>query len=230
MDALLETLTRSLDDDVLSTAEKHALQAVLRGRPLRPDQLRQLRNHAFELVMDKVRLLENGATMPALVKWLGEIVKLLDLALHSEPVETEVWFSPGEDCRDAIISHLEGARRRADICVFTIADDEITDAILAAHRRRVQLRLISDDDKRHDSGSDIERLRRAGILIALDASCAHMHHKFALFDGRWLLNGSFNWTRSASDVNEENLVATNDPQQLKHFGEQFERLWERFST
>lgn len=230
MDALLEHLARSLDDHVLSTPEKQALQALLRERPLRPDQLRQVRNRAFDLVMDQVRVLENGAAMPALVKWLGEIVKLLDQALQVEPVETEVWFSPGEECRDAIISHLEGARRRADICVFTIADDEITDAILAAHRRRVAVRVISDDDKRHDSGSDIERLRHAGIAIALDDTAAHMHHKFALFDGRWLLNGSFNWTRSASTANEENLVATNDPQQLRVFAEQFEALWSRFSA
>ncbi|GMU44724.1 MAG: nuclease [Xanthomonadales bacterium] len=228
MDALLAQLAASLDDVVLSTAEKHALQADLRARPLRPDQLRQLRNHAFELVLERVREAAGGAAMPALVQWLSDIVKLLDQALHTEPVETEVWFSPGEECRDAVISHLEGCRRHADLCVFTIADDEITAAILAAHRRRVALRVISDDDKRHDSGSDIERLRSAGVAIALDESAAHMHHKFALFDGRWLLNGSFNWTRSASTANEENLVATNDPQQLKVFGEQFEALWARF--
>ncbi|MCB1610410.1 MAG: hypothetical protein KDI60_01280, partial [Xanthomonadales bacterium] len=57
----------------------------------------------------------------------------------------------------------------------------------------------------------------------------HMHHKFALFDGRWLLNGSFNWTRSASRANDENLVVTNDPKQLRLFGAQFEGLWERLA-
>ena len=38
-----------------------------------------------------------------------------------------------------------------------------------------------------------------------------MHHKFALFDGRRLMTGSFNWTRSASEQNEENLIVTADP-------------------
>jgi phosphatidylserine/phosphatidylglycerophosphate/cardiolipin synthase-like enzyme len=116
-----------------------------------------------------------------------------------------------------------------DICVFTIADDSLTEGILDAHQRGVAVRLISDDDKRHDSGSDIDRLRNAGIAVVLDDSEAHMHHKFAIFDGRWLLNGSFNWTRSASRINEENLVATNDPAQLRGFAEQFEALWTRFS-
>lgn len=129
MDTLLEQLACSFDDRVLSTVKKHTLRASLRERRLRPDQLR---NRAFELVMDQVRAPPDPAAMPALVKWLEGIVRLLGQALHSEPVETEVWFSPGEACRKAVIGHLESCRRRADICVFTIADDAITEAILIA--------------------------------------------------------------------------------------------------
>lgn len=229
MQALLERLERSIDDAVLTTAEKHALAAGLKARPLRIDQLRQLRNHAFELVLTRARDPLQAATMPALIKWLNDVVKVLDQALPSVQIETEVWFSPGSECRAALIGHLQSCRSRMEICVFTIADDTITEAILDAHMRGVTVRVISDDDKQHDSGSDIERLRGAGVGIALDDSDAHMHHKFAIFDGRWLLNGSFNWTRSASQVNEENLVVTNDPEQLREFSEQFEALWRRFS-
>lgn len=229
METLLEQLARSLDDHALSPTEKQGLRALLSERPLRPDQLRQVRNRAFDLVMEKVRGPADSSAMPAMVKWLGDIVRLLDQALHVEPVETEVWFSPGEECRKAVIGHLDSCRRRADICVFTIADDVITEAILAAHRRRVAVRVISDDDKRFDAGSDILRLQQAGVAVALDDSGAHMHHKFALIDGRWLLNGSFNWTRSASQANEENLVATNDPEQLGQFTAQFEALWQRYA-
>ena len=32
-----------------------------------------------------------------------------------------------------------------------------------AHRRNVQVRVISDDDKAMDAGSDIDRLERMGI-------------------------------------------------------------------
>lgn len=228
MQDVLDRLELSIADAVLTTAEKHALQADLQQRPWRLDQLRQLRNHAFELVLERARDPQLAQTMPALVKWLSDVVKVLDQTMTQEPVATEVWFSPGSECRAAVISHLQNCRKRMDLCVFTIADDDISAAILAAHRRGVSIRVISDNDKRHDSGSDIDRLAGSGIALALDDTDAHMHHKFAIFDGRWLLNGSFNWTRSASQVNEENLVATNDPQQLRQFSAQFEALWERF--
>lgn len=229
MQALIEQLEATMDDAVLSGAEKRELRAALQARPLRPDQLAQLRNHAFELVHGHSLDPAAAGELPALIRWLGQIVRLLDQAQPQVAVQAEVWFSPGAACLDAVLGHLRSCRSEARICVFTIADDRISEAMLAAHRRGVQLRVISDDDKRFDRGSDIERLRDAGIAVAVDDSEAHMHHKFALFDDRRLLNGSFNWTRSASEANEENLVSSTDPRLIAHFAAQFEALWARFS-
>lgn len=91
------------------------------------------------------------------------------------------------------------------------------------------MRVLSDNDKRFDEGSDIDRLRRAGIAVRLDDGPEHMHHKFALFDGRLLANGSFNWTRSATERNEENLVVTDDADLVAGFARRFEALWGRFA-
>ena len=55
-----------------------------------------------------------------------------------------------------------------------------------------------------------------------------MHHKFAIFDGTRLLNGSYNGTRGAADMNYENLVDTDDPNLVAAFSAEFERLWKRF--
>ncbi|MCA9023085.1 MAG: endonuclease, partial [Planctomycetaceae bacterium] len=38
----------------------------------------------------------------------------------------------------------------------------------------------------------------------------------------------YNWTRSASYNNSENLVITNDPQLLSRFESEFEKLWNEF--
>jgi phosphatidylserine/phosphatidylglycerophosphate/cardiolipin synthase-like enzyme len=52
-----------------------------------------------------------------------------------------------------------------------------------------------------------------------------MHHKFAIADGTRLLNGSFNWTRSASRVNEENVMVTSEAAAVAAFRTEFDRLW-----
>ena len=56
-----------------------------------------------------------------------------------------------------------------------------------------------------------------------------MHHKFAISDNKLLLNGSYNWTRSASTENNENISITNDLRLVSLFQNEFERLWEDLS-
>jgi mitochondrial cardiolipin hydrolase len=56
-----------------------------------------------------------------------------------------------------------------------------------------------------------------------------MHHKFAIFDQKILVNGSFNWTHSATQVNEENILVTSDAGLVTEFSQQFEKLKNSFS-
>jgi phosphatidylserine/phosphatidylglycerophosphate/cardiolipin synthase-like enzyme len=82
--------------------------------------------------------------------------------------------------------------------------------------------------KAHDLGSDVDQIAAAGVACKMDIGQeAHMHHKYAVFDGRTLMNGSFNWTRSASEQNEENLIVTNDAVLVTAFAARFEILWKR---
>lgn len=231
---LLAQLQRSLDDALLSDDEKRALAQALQQAEPPEDGLRQLRNRAFALVRDRLNPQAALAIAPtpaspdpvALLRWLEGVVRCIDNAREpADAVQAHAAFSPGEQCLGLIRGQLRGARRQADLCVFTLSDDRITAEVLAAHRRGVAVRLVTDGDKAFDAGSDVHALRDAGVPVALDTSTAHMHHKFALFDGAWLLNGSYNWTRSASEHNEENLVLCNHPALLAQFAGVFERLW-----
>ncbi len=47
---------------------------------------------------------------------------------------------------------------------------------------------------------------------------ALQHHKFAIVDGRLLLNGSFNWTRQAVTSNNENVTVLSDAQLVGTMG------------
>ena len=137
----------------------------------------------------------------------------------------QAYFSPGPDCRIAIEQAMETALSELLICVFTISDDRLSDAIMAAHRSGLTVRVISDNDKMHDRGSDVERLSQAGVNMRIDRSPEHMHHKFMVIDGHTVMTGSYNWTRSAETRNEENIIAVDDPLLATRFSEEFERIW-----
>lgn len=222
MDDMIAFFNAALADNRLSRSEAKALGECLRDERPAYNELNVLRARLFDLVKQKL----TAQNYRELHLWLDEAVKILMRQL--KPKEPEIisrcYFSPGNDCRDAILERLRAAKRSLRICVFTISDDIISREIEQAHKRQVSVEIISDNDKMEDKGSDIEQLRRAGITVYVDKTINHMHHKFAVVDEFWLINGSFNWTRSATVYNQENILVTNEPQAVKAFNEEFLRL------
>ncbi|REJ74677.1 MAG: endonuclease [Planctomycetota bacterium] len=227
-DEFRDALAQTLDDRRLSRAERRALGDVLTEANPTASTLGAYRKAAFDAVADAV---ENGMLFRDALDWLEGVVKLLRAgdSAAEDPLSVESFFSPGDDCLRRLQSLFLHARNRVDVCVFTITDDRITDAILQAHQRRVNVRIVTDDDKSFDLGSDIARLDAAGVPVRIDRTPDHMHHKFAVFDSVRVVTGSYNWTRSASRVNHENLVVINDPAAARSFQSVFDDLWDRFS-
>lgn len=223
-DALDRSLRETALDYTLDADEKVQLREL--GQQLDAGRIRFLRNRAFDIAREA--MLAAPAETLDVLRWLEQVVKTLDVAGEAAPIVSSAYFSPGDTCLRRLTDLMRGCRETLDICVFTIADDRLTDAILDCHKRGVQVRVVSDNDKQHDSGSDIARLRDRGVPVRLDDTPYHMHHKFALADGRVLANGSFNWTRSATEKNDENLVVSDDANLVRVFGLQFEKLWQQF--
>lgn len=140
---------------------------------------------------------------------------------------TKIYFSPGTDCLNAIVDTLRKAERSAKICVFTISDNRIVDAIKDMQLNGVNIKIISDNDKRYDKGNDIDYIaNRLGIDVKLDTTSAHMHHKFAVIDDEITITGSYNWTRSAETKNYENILVTDDKKVAETYTREFDKLWE----
>jgi phosphatidylserine/phosphatidylglycerophosphate/cardiolipin synthase-like enzyme len=217
-------LAKSLADGQLSGNEKSTLKALVALDDGGEARLAQFRRAAFQKAAAHLGTAEAGRVLA----WLEGVLHGLQPQAAPKAPAAEAYFSPGDDCCQRLVSFLQHAGRSLDVCVFTITDDRISRALLDAHRSQVAIRLITDDEKALDLGSDVAQLRQAGIPVRLDHSPAHMHHKFALADGQLLLTGSFNWTRSAGTCNWENFLITGEPRLTQAFGREFERLWARF--
>ncbi len=141
----------------------------------------------------------------------------------------KAYFSPGEDCRNAIIKNLKKAEKEVKVCVFTISDNKISTVLKDLHFKGIKIKIISDNDKQYDRGSDINYLKDKGLSIKIDMTDAHMHHKFAIIDRKILISGSYNWTVSAAEKNQENIIVTDQRDLIKAFNNEFERLWDKFT-
>ena len=233
VDDIDEIYRQTLEDRRLSRSEKHALTELFGQQT--SETLALWRHRAFAQARAHILGVEGGRSEQAIsdvLEWLEDVVRALAYAdrPHEPPHVAESHFSPGTRPRQRIRGLLETAERSVDICVFTITDDHLAQAIVDTHERGVSVRVVSDGAKTEDLGSDICDLARHGINVRVDASEAHMHHKFAVFDHRLLLTGSYNWTRSAAMVNQENVLVTDDRRLTDAYSAQFDRLWRSLAS
>ncbi len=139
----------------------------------------------------------------------------------------KAFFSPGTDCLEAIRNRVLSTEFELLVCVFTISDDRLSETLLQLHSRSIDLRVVTDNDKVFDKGSDIRLLAHHGIPVRVDRSEHHMHHKFLVSDRRFVITGSYNWTRTAEFANRENVVEIDDPLLAERFAEEFESIWKQ---
>lgn len=220
---LLAEFQESLDDHALSRSEKREIKSYLTDLTTHDRQV--LMADICQMVQAKAKDVETEN----LITWFYEAVKVLQEKENAQ-ASADVFFSPGNACREAIMREIRLAHSVIHICVFTISDDQITDELIHAHQRKVTVKVLTDDEKCFDLGSDIERIRQAGIAVQTDHSPAHMHHKFAIFDQKKVLTGSYNWTRSAASANFENIVLLEDIHTVRAFEKEFDRLWKSFES
>lgn len=152
---------------------------------------------------------------------------LIDKIIKFEVLETEnnAFFSHHDNIREVVISSLNTASHDLKICMYTISDNPIAEAIFDCFSRGVNVRIITDDGKILDKGSDIISLDERGLDIRIDSDRSLMHHKFLIVDNVKLLTGSYNWTRTGSDINNENILVTTNKKITKAYKKEFKRLW-----
>ncbi|MGE0772502.1 MAG: phospholipase D-like domain-containing protein [Cyclobacteriaceae bacterium] len=218
MEPLLSFLRESISDEVFSRTEKRDFKSLVAESNLDSNQINFLRSQIYELA--------NAHANDKNYKFILEWLKTANNALLSTPKGTsDVYFTPGEACRNAIIQQIESATTQLHICVFTISDDSIANRLILAHQKGVDVKIITDNDKSTDEGSDVRQLARAGITIKMDATPNHMHHKFMVADQQLVITGSYNWTRSAFRYNHENILLTREAAVIRSYSKEFQQLW-----
>jgi len=225
MQQIINFIKNSFQTKEFSSSDRQALKKLISVKQPSAHELNVLRSELFGLIENQ----SNSADVVKLVNWIEGINKcLLPKQEDVKTPENRCYFSPGDDCENAIVSCIRNAKHSVKICVFTISENVISDAVVKAHKKGISVKIITDNDKLNDMGSDIRMLSKAGIRIRIDQSSSHMHHKFCVVDKEVLLTGSYNWTKSAADRNQENILVTEDPKMVKSYLSEFEKLWDLF--
>lgn len=181
------------------------------------------------LIDDAYRLAETRSDS---IPWLKTCVRAITNELM-EPRKrfADAMFFPSATSEARLLAYLNKAEKTMEVCLFTITNNQLADALRAAHDRGVAVRIITDDENLKMLGSDVRDLGAYGIPFKADSDPrSHMHNKFVVIDDLLLLTGSFNWTKQAVFKNQENLALFDDAGLVSLYKQEFEKLWAQFVT
>jgi len=139
--------------------------------------------------------------------------------------KTEVHFSLYDNPQKEIIKNINQAESFINIAMYIFTDREIALPLVKARERGVKVRLYLDKEQVEYQYSQSRFLVQKGIKTRISSNKYIMHNKFAIIDNRLLLTGSYNWTFSANNRNDENLMVIDDPELIEIFQNQFVNLW-----
>ncbi|MBU4511610.1 helix-hairpin-helix domain-containing protein [bacterium] len=157
---------------------------------------------------------------------LAFLVLILSITISiSTLAKTEVYFSLSDNPQKAIIKNINQAEVFINIAMYIFTDREIALPLAKAHERGVKVRLYLDKEQVDYQYSQSRFLVQKGIKVRISTNNYIMHNKFAIIDNHILLTGSYNWTFSANNRNDENLMVIDDPELIEIFQNQFVNLW-----
>ena len=148
-----------------------------------------------------------------------------------------VWFTdphadplpPERDLPGRLADALGAAKESVEASFMRLDAPRVLDALIAAHRRGVVVRVMTDDDMRaHRFAAPFQRLAAAGVSVRTDGGApwsVNLHHKFCVIDGEWLWNGDWNATVLESRTAHMSAFLLRSRSLAGSFRRQFERLW-----
>lgn len=139
-----------------------------------------------------------------------------------------IHFPPGRDAHRPIIRLYDNAEKSIHLAIYALTKNDIAKALIRAHKRGVEVRVIMDDGKADDVYSDDEKLEKAGIEVVKDGPLGLMHNKFCIIDGIIVYTGSYNHTKSGTEVHDENYIIIKDKMVADTYEKQFQKLWNKY--
>lgn len=132
---------------------------------------------------------------------------------------------------EELINLINTAEYSIHIAAFEFDLTPITEALIAARRRGVEIQWVTDDENGIDADEEEGRgqfamLEKAGIEVIADERSALMHNKFIIFDGQIVWTGSTNLTENGNFRNNNNVIVMRSTKVAEMFEREFSEMWD----
>jgi phosphatidylserine/phosphatidylglycerophosphate/cardiolipin synthase-like enzyme len=161
-------------------------------------------------------------------KQIAIALMVLIFTVTSVHADTTVKFSPEGGIGQKLVRMYRDAKSDIKVAMYSLTVKGQANALIAAHRRGVNVQVILDTNLGRQKTSMGKTLAGAGIPVRhVGPSGGSMHHKFIIVDGKLLATGSYNISNDAEDHSNEAMLFITDKKVIDSFAGEFDRLWQK---
>jgi phosphatidylserine/phosphatidylglycerophosphate/cardiolipin synthase-like enzyme len=132
------------------------------------------------------------------------------------------------DLREKLIEQVDAAKKNIDVVVYEIGSNDMAEALAAAKRRGVRVRVIVDSVHSVVATPQEKMLEEEGVPVKRVSGTSRklLHDKFILFDGKLASTPSYNRSaRSLRGPSAEESSFTEENNLIKNLVSEFDEFW-----
>jgi phosphatidylserine/phosphatidylglycerophosphate/cardiolipin synthase-like enzyme len=154
---------------------------------------------------------------------------------HYKPLAAravDVYYNGDIETNKKLVKTIQDADDFVYFAIYTFTRKDVKDALLGAKHRGVDVRGLTDKtqiEKIELQSDIIKELRNSGIPISVQDHSAIMHLKTLVTEDAYF-SGSYNWTASATDSNDEVIEIGRDENIRKQYKNILEKLFDKYAV
>ena len=163
--------------------------------------------------------------------WNGEFgprspSQLSDQSINVNGTPVQVIFTSEDGALEqAIIPIVETAQKSIRFLAFSFTDYPLAEAMINRANDGVDVAGVFEKVGSETEFAELRTLHCAGVPVRQDGNPSFLHHKLIVVDDRIVITGSLNFSTSAEESNDENVIIVDNPDIAKLYVQEFDRVW-----
>jgi phosphatidylserine/phosphatidylglycerophosphate/cardiolipin synthase-like enzyme len=146
------------------------------------------------------------------------------VVINGTPIQV-IFTSEDPAIEPAIVPLVNSATTSIRFLAFSFTDFPLADAMLKRAQAGVSVEGVFDKTQSGGKGAELGTLFCAGIPVRQDGNPQFMHNKVIIVDERYVVTGSLNFSTSAEESNDENVIIIDNPDIARLYMQDFERVY-----
>lgn len=147
--------------------------------------------------------------------------------LTVDGIRVETYFSPDDGVAMRLVELLQGSLDSIYFMSYSFTADDIAETIRGRAAAGVTVMGVMDSSQiDSNQGTEFDLFVQSELDVRRDGNSGLMHHKVIIIDRSIVIAGSYNFTASAEDRNDENIVIFFSPEIAELYLAEFQRVFD----